>query len=69
MLSLLHWEQSDDQMVLFLQGDASALEIAAAEMASAAALLVQMEREIVEITQSGVSCTVLSLVAALCRNK
>lgn len=38
-----------------MQGDASALELAAAEMASAAALLVQMEREIVELMQTGVS--------------
>ena len=38
-----------------MQGDTSALELAAAEMASAAALLVQMEREIMGITQAGVS--------------
>lgn len=40
------------------QGDASALEIAAEKMTSAVALLVQMEREIVELTDSGV-CIIL----------
>lgn len=40
-----------------LQGDASALEVAALEMSNAAAVLVQIEREIIQLTQSGVGFT------------
>lgn len=39
---------------IFAQGDASELEVAAEKMTSAVALLVQMEREIIELTESGV---------------
>ncbi len=37
-----------------MQGDASSLELAAAEMAIAAATLVQMEREILDLTETEV---------------
>lgn len=37
-----------------LQSGASALEVAALEMSNAAAVLVQVEREIIQLTQSGV---------------
>lgn len=42
-------------MPTLTQGDTSALEIAAEKMTSAVQLLVQMEREIVALTESGVS--------------
>ena len=53
-----------------MQGEAAALELAAAEMAQAAATLVSIERDIVEMVQNEVraklSCCARMLVAACC---
>ncbi len=53
-----------------VQGEAAALELAAAEMAQAAATLVSIERDIVEMVQNGVSAKLshraLMMVAACC---
>ena len=45
-----------------LQGGASALEMAALEMSNAAASLVQVEREIIQLAESGVSLTLLDIL-------